>query len=350
MRVRDSGGSRGDRDTSGRRWRWAAVAVAAAASAALAVLIRRLGPMPGVLLIKYLFDRDSARVTAALLAHRPGGVVVIRDQQYRNGDRDALLDVHLLAKPGPRPTVVWVHGGAWVSGSRKNVATYFELIAAQGYTVIAVDYSLAPAAAYPAALRQLNDALIYLQAQAERLYVDTTRLVLAGDSAGAKLVSQLATLTTVPRYAAELQLTPALQPDQLAGVILHCGYDDMRTFIDRGLLAPAVFRWGIGTVVRAYTGDRATDSAAIRQMSTIDHITADFPPTFIAGGNADPLTDAQSRPFAERLNDLGVDVTTRFVPPDPRPALGHEFQFNLDNEDGADVLRRTVAFLADHTR
>jgi hypothetical protein len=37
--------------------------------------------MPGVLLIKYLFDRDSARVTAALLAHRPGGVVVIRDQQ-----------------------------------------------------------------------------------------------------------------------------------------------------------------------------------------------------------------------------------------------------------------------------
>jgi len=62
------------------------------------------------------------------------------------------------------------------------------------------------------------------------------------------------------------------------------------------------------------------------------------------------LTDAQSRPFAERLNDLGVDVTTRFVPPDHRPALGHEFQFNLDNEDGADVLRRTVAFLADHTR
>jgi len=182
------------------------------------------------------------------------------------------------------------------------------------------------------------------------LYVDTTRLVLAGDSAGAQLVSQLATLTTVPRYAAELQLTPALQPDQLAGVILHCGYYDMRTFIDRGLLAPAVFRWGIGTVVRAYTGDRATDSAAIRQMSTIDHITADFPPTFIAGGNADPLTDAQSRPFAERLNDLGVDVTTRFVPPDHRPALGHEFQFNLDNEDGADVLRRTVTFLADHTR
>ena len=74
---------------------------------------------------------------------------------------------------------------------------YFELIAAQGYTVIAVDYSLAPAATYPAALRQLNDALVYLQAQADRLHVDTGRLVLAGDSAGAQLVSQLATLTTV---------------------------------------------------------------------------------------------------------------------------------------------------------
>ena len=83
--------------------------------------------------------------------------------------------------------------------------------------MIAVDYSLAPAAAYPAALRQLNDALVYLQAQADRLHVDTTRLVLAGDSAGAQLVSQLATLTTVPRYAAELQLTPALRPISWSG-------------------------------------------------------------------------------------------------------------------------------------
>jgi acetyl esterase/lipase len=348
MGVRDSGVGAGDRATPRRRWWWATLAVAV--SAALAATIRRLGPLPGVLLIRYLFDRDSARVTAALQAHRPGQVATIRDQQYRQGDRDALLDVHLLAKPGPRPTVLWVHGGAWVSGSRKNVVPYFELIAAQGYTVIAVDYSLAPAATYPAALRQLNDALVYLQAQADRLHVDTGRLVLAGDSAGAQLVSQLAALTTVPRYAAELELTPAIRPDQLVGVILHSGYYDMRTFIDRGLLAPTAFRWGIGTVVRAYTGDRATDSTAIRQMSTIDHVTADFPPTFITGGNADPLTDAHSRPFAARLNDLGVDVTTRFVPADHQPALGHEFQFDLDNEDGVEVLRRTVQFLADHTR
>ena len=96
-------------------WWWATFAVAV--TAALAATIRRLGPLPGVLLIRYLFDGIPPGSPAALQAHRPGGVGHHpRDQQYRKGDRDALLDVHLLAKPGPRPTVLWVHGGAWVSG------------------------------------------------------------------------------------------------------------------------------------------------------------------------------------------------------------------------------------------
>ncbi len=52
------------------------------------------------------------------------------------------------------------------------------------------------------------------------------------------------------------------------------------------------------SVLWAYTGSRERDSAMLRQMSTIDHVTSEFPPTFISGGNADPLTDAHSRPFA----------------------------------------------------
>ena len=128
-------------------------------------------------------------------------------------------------------------GGAWVSGSRKNVAAYFELIAAQGYTVIAVDHP-GPAAAYPAALRQLNDALSTSRPRPSGRTLTPPDWCWPG-TRPAQWVSQLATLTTVPRYAAELQLTPALQTDQLAGVILHCGYDDMRTLIHRGLLAPA---------------------------------------------------------------------------------------------------------------
>ena len=152
-------------------------------------------------------------------------------------------------------------------------------------------------------------------------------------------------LSTTPGYTDALGVDPALQPEQLRGIILHCGYYDMREFIDRGLLAPLPFRWGIGTVVRAYTGSRLRESAALGQMSKIDHLTSAFPATFIAGGNGDPLTDVHSRPLAARLQELEVPVTTKFFEPDELPALGHEFQLSLDAEAGAAVLAKTLQFL-----
>ena len=314
------------------------------------LLIKRASPWPGALAIRWLFDRQSARVNAALLAHTPPGVSTIHDHHYRLGDPDALLDAHFPADTGAderRPTVVWIHGGAWLSGTRTNAVTYFQLIAAAGYTVVAVDYSLAPGATYPVALRQLNDALEHLCANAGRLHVNPATIILAGDSAGAQLASQLAVLTTTPGYAEAIGILPALRPDQLRGMVLHCGYYDMRTFIDRGLLAPPPFRWGIGTVVRAYTGSRARTSVAIDQMSTINHVTPAFPASLIVGGNGDPLTDAHSRPLATRLQALGVAVTTRFFDPDELPVLGHEFQFSLETAAGRAVLATTVEFLAD---
>ena len=334
------------------RGRWVAVAATATATALAGLLVRRAGPWPGALLIRYLFDRDSATVNRALEPHAPAVTRSLRDEPYQPGAPASLLDAHFPAsvQHGERlPTVVWLHGGGWLSGSKNNVVPYFQLIAEAGYTVIAVDYSLAPGAKYPVALRQINRALAHVLDQADRYHVDPDRIVLAGDSAGAQLASQIAALTTTPGYSESLVLRSALRPAQLVGMVLHCGYYDMRGYFDQSLLAPPPVRWGMHTLVRAYTGSRTRESAALAQMSTIDHLTAAFPPTFVTGGNTDPLTDAQSRPFAARLTELGVPVTARFFPADHLPALGHEFQFSLDTADGRDVLERTLAFLAERT-
>ena len=95
----------------------------------------------------------------------------------------------------------------------------------------------------------------------------------------------------------------------------------------------------------AYTGTRERDSATLRQMSTIDHATGAFPPTFISGGNADPLTDAHSRPFAARLAELGVDVTALFYPSDYTPAQGHEYQFRIESTDAQAALESVLDFV-----
>ncbi|MGW6657447.1 alpha/beta hydrolase [Rhodococcus sp. NPDC055024] len=307
------------------------------------VLAFVLSPRPGALTVRWVFDRDAVKVTEALEKHAPGGVDSIKDEHYRADDDDAYLDVYFpAATTSALPTVIWTHGGAWISGSKSNYASYYELLASHGYTVVSLDYSLGPEHHYPTAVRQLNDAHAYVVANAERLHVDPTKIVLAGDSAGAQLSSQLATLVTDPAYADRVGVNPSLRPDQLRGVILNCGIYDVGNMVG----GPGIIGWGVDRSLWAYTGVRdfmSTDAAD--QMSTLNYVTDRFPPAYISGGNADPLTDSQSKPLAEKLTGMGVGVDTLFYPADHVPALGHEYQFDLDNADGLTALDRTVQFL-----
>lgn len=197
---------------------------------AAALIALNISPRPGTRLIRYVFEKDGADVKRAMVAHAPGGISSSVDQPYRSGDDDARLDVYFPETVGPDerlPTVVWTHGGAWISGHKDDAAPYFQLIAAEGYAVASVGYSMAPGATYPTPIHQVNDALAYIQQNAARFHVDPDRIVLAGDSAGAQITSQIAALVTKPSYAAELGLTPSLVPPQLRGAILFCGIYDM---------------------------------------------------------------------------------------------------------------------------
>lgn len=307
-------------------------------------------PWPGALVVRAVFERSARKATATLAPHAPDGVASIRDQQYRDGDDDAYLDVYfpsaLAGTTDVLPTVIWTHGGAWISGHRTDHAPYFQLIADAGFTVISVDYSLGPGRRYPTAVTQLRDAHAYILANAERLHVDSTRIVLAGDSAGAQLSSQLATIATSPDYARTVGIESALRPEQLRAVVLDCGIYEVTDMVG----GPGIIGWGTAESVWAYTGTKdIANSAAVAQMSTLRHVTDEFPPAYISGGNADGLTAKQSKALAAKLTGLGVDVTTLFYPDDHEPPLAHEYQFDLGTADGRNALDRTIDFLRKHT-
>ncbi len=322
------------------------------------LLAFNLSPRPGAFLIKSVFENDASKVKIAMAAHAPAtGVTSIRNEQYRAGDPDAYLDVFYpdtVTNGEKLPVLVWTHGGAWISGSKDNNTPYFQIIAHEGFTVIGLDYSLGPGKTYPTAVHQINDALTYIQQNAGHLHADPDRIVIAGDSAGAQLTSQIANIITNPSYAAELGITPALKPSQLRGVILNCGIYDMATFTDHSDMPDTFLAnllvWGTDTSVWAYTGDRSDHSTALTQMSSITYATSSFPPTWISGGNGDPLTNTQSKPFAAKLQGLGVEVKTLFYPDDHAPSLPHEYQFNLDTNEGQQALQETIAFLRETTQ
>jgi acetyl esterase len=319
-----------------------------AATGAVVVMFAR-SARPGAL----LFRSVLARVPRAGSSARPTDVVSITDVHYDPSELDARLDVYFpaAAAAGDRlPTVIWIHGGAWISGTKDVAAHYFEVLAGSGATVIAVEYSRAPEARYPTPILQINDAISFVLRHAGQFHVDETQIIIAGDSAGAQMASQIATLVTNPEYAATVGIAPSLEADQLRGVILFCGVYDVAAEARHPRAVPnAALRVFSRSVLWAYTGSRQRDSEISRQMSTIDHATSEFPPAFISGGNGDPFTDAHSRPFAARLTDLGVDVTTMFYPPDHVPALGHQYQFRIETDDGRAALHAVFEFVQQRT-
>jgi acetyl esterase len=317
--------------------------IAIAAVVVIIVTAFVVSPWPGSMVIRSVFEYNANQTLDKMDPYSPDGITVKLNESYRAGDPDAVFDVYYPDRTvEQQPTVFWVHGGAWISGGAADDVPYFKLLAAEGYTVIGVDYTLAPEATYPNAVHQLNDALAYVMKNAERLNIDPDRIAFAGDSAGSQLSSQLATMITSPEYAEGLGIDPALTPDQLKGVILNCGIYDVPAMLD----ASGLVGWGVSEAIWAVAGTKNFGtSEAVAQMSTLNFVTDDFPPAYISGGNGDPLTDTQSKPLAEKLEDLGVVVTTLFWPKELKPSLPHEYQFHLDRPEARAALAETIAFM-----
>ncbi|MFD8811883.1 alpha/beta hydrolase [Streptomyces sp. NPDC059627] len=241
----------------------------------------------------------------------------------------------------PRPVILWVHGGGFVTGSAARVADYAIMLAHAGYTVASLDYSLAPGSRYPVPVRQADAALRYLHTDAARYGGDPARIVLGGDSAGAQIAGQLAAVQTDPSLARSMGLTAAVPASALRGVVLFCGIYDMRTVGASDFPALRTFLW-------SYTGSRDwTSYPEIDQLSTVRHVTAQYPPTFLSVGDADPFRP-QATELASALKRAAVPLTTLFWD-GTGDGLGHEYQFKFQLPEARTAFQRTLAFLATAT-
>src|SRR5579863_3159771 len=329
------------------RLRWIGyllVGVIAAGASGFAAF--ELSPWPRVLLLRYAFEKSASEQNRTLEKYVPDNIVELRDQRY-GARADALLDAYFPSEADKAgkllPTIVWIHGGAFVAGSKSALGPYLKILSARGYAVMGVDYSLAPSAIYPTPVFEANEALSYLINNATRLHIDANKLFLAGDSAGSQIAAQLAAVIADPTYAAALRVAPAIDRAALKGVVLFCGVYDLSSLNRSG-----DFKNFLRTVMWAYFGRRdGADDPRFDEFSVNKHMTAQFPPTFVSVGNADPLAP-QSVMIADAIRARGVAVDELFFPGDHDPPLPHEFQFNLDREAGREALERLSAFLRQH--
>ena len=149
----------------------------------------------GALLVARAFRR-AAQLGARIPSANPAkhGVEVLRDERYLlSGLREHTLDVYRpIERDGPRPVVLYVHGGAFWSLSKETHWLMGLAFARRGFVVANVNYRLAPQHRFPAGLEDVAEAWRYVRDHCAEWGGDPSNIILAGESAGANLVSALA--------------------------------------------------------------------------------------------------------------------------------------------------------------
>lgn len=120
--------------------------------------------------------------------------VVRRTLAYGPAGLQQTVDVFTGARGRtvPRPTVLLIHGGSWQIGdSTEWEDEAVELVQARGWTVVSVNYRLAPRSPWPAQLEDAEAAVALLHRRADELGIDVHRMGAIGDSAGGHLAALL---------------------------------------------------------------------------------------------------------------------------------------------------------------
>ena len=119
---------------------------------------------------------------------------VVRSAGLAYGD-DARqrLDVYSARwKRTPAPVVVFLYGGRWKYGARRDYVLLGNALARRGWVVVVPDYRVYPAARFPAWVEDGARAVRWAHDNVARFYGDPTRLVVVGHSAGAHTAALLA--------------------------------------------------------------------------------------------------------------------------------------------------------------
>ena len=128
----------------------------------------------------------------------------VSDVEFRRtaGGRHLMARIYQPQGPGPFPTVLDLHGGAWNAKDRHAEEPMDRALAASGVIVVAIDMTLAPEAPYPACVQDANYGVRWLKWKAPSWNGDPSQIGVYGSSSGGHVAELLAMRPRDPRYGA----------------------------------------------------------------------------------------------------------------------------------------------------
>jgi acetyl esterase/lipase len=235
---------------------------------------------------------------------------VIRDVEYaRVGEHSLKLDAYVPKGKARVPLIVWVHGGAWRSGSRSNMP--LTKLVEEGYAAASVDYRLSTQAKFPAQIHDLKAAIRFLRGHGQQWALPTQKIVVAGDSAG----GHLAALVGVSNGNAELEGevgNDRAQSSNMQGIMTFYGGANLTTILKQS--TPHGLSVRVPALDLLLGGQPDDVPALARLASPVFHVDRNDPPLLLLHGDQDPqMPINQAHELCGAYNKVGAPVQFEVV-------------------------------------
>ena len=273
-----------------------------------------------IVLIRYFFGKeDKARLKKDTA---PQGVDIIRNQNYLgDGKNEHCFDVLFPQNTvGELPTIFNIHGGAFVSSDKKIYDNYCRRLALEGYSVVNINYGLAPKYVFPAHILDCIAAINFANANAEKYHINPNNYYIVGDSAGGMISASIGLAASNLYYARGIGAELKFKPKAIG---LSCGQLDF----DGELTTNKKFKH-----LDTYFGKKEKDYPPRRVYDIFANITKGFPPAFLTSCADDPLL-SDSLKFEQKLNEAGVKNKCLFYDETHNP-LGHCYSYRWIHNSG----------------
>lgn len=217
------------------------------------------------------------------------------------------LDAYLQRSQRPSAAVIFVHGGGFVGGDKKEYPhDLLDRLSEKGFSIISVNYRLAPKHPFPAATDDVEAAIAYVKKHATALRVDPRRLALLGPSAGGLIVSYVGA-----RHRPE---------NRVAAVVSMFGEHDLVLRASEnpccmdGRVMPrppgGCLSGGLAALLGFSEIKTPEQEERLREASAVSYVQRNMPPYLLIHGTRDyGVPFEQSVSMCEKMGETGADCT-----------------------------------------
>lgn len=263
---------------------------------------------------------------------------VLRNLEYARVDEfPLLLDLYLPAKPATATVVVWIHGGAWRSGSKADVPL-LDLVNA-GYAVASVDYRLSTQAKFPAQVHDIKAAVRYLRFLSARYGFRKDKMVIAGGSAGGHLAALVGTTNGHPDLEGNLG-GHLNESSGVQAIVDFYGPTNLMTILDQSTLHGLEVR---RPALQLLLGGQPNEQPELAtRASPVVHVDANDPPLLLIHGDQDPQVPL------EQSRELHAQYAAAQLPVQLKVVAGAAH--GGDELYSDDILQEILKFLKEYVR